>query len=175
MYNDENMYMLRKYNLFLNWSLWRPSISGAKQTFKDNWIKINKCKNNAIVPSKTRASDSGYDITIIDIVKDYGKTKLYGTGLKIQPSFGWYLDLVPRSSIVKSGYILTNSVGIIDRTYCGELMVALTKIDDSKPDIELPLKIAQIIPRQISHLDILNVDSLEETDRGEGGFGSTGR
>ena len=92
------------------------------------------CKEGAVIPSRAHSLDSGYDLTIIDVVKDYGKTKLYGTGIKIQPPEGIYFDMVARSSISKIGYILSNSVAIIDNQFRGELLVALTKIDDSKPN-----------------------------------------
>jgi len=138
-------------------------------------FKVNKCKKNAVLPSKVRQSDSGYDITIIDIVKDMGDTKLYGTGIKVQPDYGWYFDLVPRSSISKTGYILSNNIGIIDQEYVGEILVALTKIDKSKPDIQLPCRIAQIIPRPVIQMKVNEVDELQETDRGTAGFGSTGK
>ncbi len=85
--------------------------------------------------------------------------------------------MVARSSISKTGYIVTNSVGIIDNQYRGELLVALTKIDDSKPDLELPVRIAQLIPRQWLDLQPVNVTGVELTseERGEAGWGSTGK
>ncbi len=139
-------------------------------------FKYALVKDGAVEPSKAHKSDSGYDLTIIDIVKDYGKTKLYGTGVKIQPPKGVYFDMVARSSISKLGYIVTNSIGIIDNQYRGELMVALTKIDDSKPDLKLPLRIAQLVPRWVLDLEPIQIleENLEHEERGEAGWGSTG-
>lgn len=137
-------------------------------------FSIVKCKENAVIPKKAHASDSGYDVTIIDVVKQLNtKTTLYGTGIKVTPPHGYYFELVPRSSISKTGYILANNIGIIDRSYTGEIMVALTKINEDSPNIELPLKIAQLIPRQFIHFFPKIVDSTPETSRGTGGFGST--
>lgn len=134
-----------------------------------------KTREDAIAPSKERVSDSGYDLTIIDVVKKFNsKTTLYTTGIKIQPAFGWYIDVVPRSSIIKSGYMLANSVGVIDRAYTGEIMIALIKVDESAPDLELPCRIAQMIPRRIAHVNLVQYDDIERTTRNEGGFGSTG-
>lgn len=140
-------------------------------------FRFAKIKEEAVAPTRAHPLDSGYDLTIIDIVKDYGKTKLYGTGIKIQPPEGVYFDMVARSSISKTGYILTNSIGIIDNQYRGELLVALTKIDESQPDLELPIRIAQLIPRQWLDLQPIEIleDELTHEERGEKGWGSTGR
>ena len=158
------------YNEISSWVSGLNTYS-AKSGLYFRWTKVDP---KAVTPSKERASDSGFDITAIKVHKQLGKVTLYDTGIKVQPEFGWYFDLVPRSSIIKSGYILANSVGIIDRTYTGNVMIALMKIDDSKPDIELPIRIAQLIPRPAVHMDAVEVANLDETNRGEGGFGSTG-
>lgn len=171
LYNDTNLFLQRKYNRYVKWSSWIKSRSSKKQEINFYW---NKTQSNAIPPSKLRASDSGYDLTLIDIKKDFGQTKLYGTGIKIRPDYGWYFDLVPRSSISKTGYILANNTGIIDRSYVGEILVPLIKIDETKPDLELPCRLVQIIPRQIQHLIPIETDSLETTERGANGFGSSG-
>jgi dUTP pyrophosphatase len=101
--------------------------------------------------------------------------EFFDTCIKVQPDFGWYFDVAPRSSLAKSGYIMANSIGVIDRAYTGTVLIALIKIDPSAGDLELPARIAQLIPRPIVHLQIEEVDSLDETARGAGGFGSTGR
>lgn len=175
LYDGHNLFLDRKKELYLHWCGWVPGIGGANNSGKELLFKWMKTCRDAVAPSKVRASDSGYDLTIIGEVKKIGeKTTLYTTGIKIQPAYGWYMDVVPRSSIIKSGYILSNSVGVIDRTYKGEIMIALTKIDDSMPDIQLPLKIAQMIPRPIVNVNFVEVDFLDESERNEGGFGSTG-
>ena len=100
---------------------------------------------------------------------------LYDTGIKVSPSFGWYFDVVPRSSIIKSGYILANSVGVIDSQYKNSIMIGLVKIDQTMPDIELPMRIAQLIPRQRTHAEpiVVNEKDFDNSLRGLGGFGST--
>ncbi len=138
-----------------------------------------KADEKAILPQKERASDVGYDLTIIKEVKKIGqKTTLYDTGIIVAPDFGYYTKIVPRSSIIKSGYMLTNSTGIIDGTYRGNLMICLTKIDDSMPDLELPFRCCQLILDRSLHYTAEEVDLLEKlgvTDRGTGGFGSTNK
>lgn len=135
-------------------------------------IKYKLLKEKAYVPIKANYNESGYDVTLIDIVKKVNKVTLYGTGISVQPPQGWYFELVPRSSIIKSGYMMANSIGIIDQDYTGEIMVPLIKIDESLPDITLPNKIVQLIPKQWHAVEFIET-SLEETKRGDGGFGST--
>lgn len=172
-------FLKRKRDLFLMWSSWIPSLSGANcRNVTDNHIKFKWAKTvkEAVKPSKSNATDSGYDLTIIKLDKKIGeKVYLYDTGVKITPDFGWYFDLVPRSSMIKSGYILANSVGVIDRTYVGTVKVPLIKIDETMPDIELPTRLVQIIPRPIVHMETIEVDDLDSTNRGTGGFGSTNK
>lgn len=134
-----------------------------------------KAVDEAVAPFKERVSDSGYDLTLIKKVKEVGDVTFYDTGIKIQPGYGWYFDLVPRSSISKTGYMLANSVGVIDRTYTGNVLVPLRKVDLRMPDLELPARVVQIIPRPIVHVQWQQVESFDETARGEGGFGSTGK
>jgi deoxyuridine 5'-triphosphate nucleotidohydrolase len=176
LYDDAKYYLSRKRDNYIDWCTWMPCIpikyrerSGKAIEFK--WMKT---RPDAIKPSKERVSDSGFDLTILEPIKSYGKTTLYSTGIKVIPEFGWYLDIVPRSSISKTGYMLANNTGIIDRTYTGEIMVALIKVDENAKDIELPCRIVQMIPRQIVNIELVQVDTFTETSRGEGGFGSTG-
>ena len=68
------------------------------------------------------------------------KTTLYDTGICLDIPVGYYVEIVPRSSIVKSGYMLSNSIGIIDCSYKGNLYVGLTKICDDAIEIEYPFK-----------------------------------
>jgi dUTP pyrophosphatase len=139
-------------------------------------IKVYKTNKDAIIPSKAFEEDAGYDLTIISKIKDFNsKTSLYDTGIKIEVDDGYYTEIVPRSSISKFGYILSNSVGIIDNHYRGNLMVALTKIADDASDIVFPFKCCQLIIRkQISaNLYEITDDTLTTTLRNEGGFGST--
>lgn len=176
-YSSTSIRLIRKYERYIKWAMWVPALSGTGNHGnlpKFRWRKANK---NAHPPAKERASDSGYDLTIIELKKKVGLVEYYDTGIQIVPDYGWYFDVVPRSSIAKSGYMMANSFGVIDRTYTGNILIALIKIDPEAPDIELPMKIVQMIPRPIVHFELTEVDSLDElsqTERGQGGFGSTG-
>lgn len=137
-------------------------------------IKCIKKDPNAIIPSKVRITDSGLDLTAITLLKKIGDVNFYDTGISLVPLKGYYFKVYPRSSISKTGYMLANGVGVIDETYTGNLILALRKMDSSVPDLDLPCKIAQLIPEK----NIYSVieETLEETlktSRGDGGFGST--
>jgi dUTP pyrophosphatase len=130
----------------------------------------------AIIPSRAGKDEVGFDLTIIEKVKDLSdNTAMYDTFISVQPPDGVYFEIVPRSSLSKTGYILTNSIGIIDPSYRGTLKIVLTKIDSSKPDIELPNTRFQLIPRTfISNMfETKTVTELSTTTRGSDGFGST--
>lgn len=129
---------------------------------------------DARAPFKERITDSGYDLTLLYEKKRVGSCILYGTGVVVEPPFGWYLDVVPRSSIIKTGYLLANNVGVIDRGYRGEVLVPLLKIDPSAPELPLPARVVQMVPRPIAHFGLTQIDGPSSTHRGAGGFGSTG-
>lgn len=139
---------------------------------------VFKTHPNAVVPYKTRESDVGYDMTLISVHKKLNDfVTLYDTGIKLKVCHGYYVEVVPRSSIIKSGHIMANNVGIIDRSYEGNVYVALAKLDASVPDIQLPYRGFQMIFRKQIHGHIVDMKDGElnsSSSRGEGGFGSTG-
>lgn len=175
LYDDASYRLPRKYDRYVDWTQWVPALSGGGRYGRALHFRWAKTKDEAVPPFKERASDSGYDVTLIEKVKQRGRMELYTTGIKVKPEYGWYFDLVPRSSISKTGYMMANSFGVIDRTYTGPVLVALVKVDPNAPDLELPARLAQLVPRPIVHVQFEEVESLEETERGAGSFGSTGR
>lgn len=86
-----------------------------------------------------------------------------------------HFTLEPRSSIYKSGFIMANSRGIIDRSYRGQLMAPLVSVGSKHSSVEKGTRLFQIIAPALGYIkEVVYVDSLPETVRGEGGFGSTG-
>ncbi|EAY11401.1 deoxyuridine 5'-triphosphate nucleotidohydrolase family protein [Trichomonas vaginalis G3] len=140
-------------------------------------LQVSKIVPEAIIPSKAHPLDTGYDISVIRVVKEnFGPgVTLYGTGLIIRPPDGYYVDMVARSSLCKSGYFVANCVGIIDAQYRGELCVPLAKISPDAKPLELPARIVQIIIRELHVCDIEEVADINSTSRGTGGFGSSGK
>lgn len=175
-YDDcgDGLYLPRKRLSYWDWSSWIPALMDKGTLGKCPLFKWYKSDVLAVPPYKKRVSDSGWDLTIIRKVRESGLMTLYGTGIKITPDYGWYFDVVPRSNIIDTGYMLANSIGVIDRSYTGEILVGLIKLDNSKLDLQLPIRIVQIIPRPIIHAEFISVDTLDNTERGESGFGSTG-
>jgi dUTP pyrophosphatase len=105
-------------------------------------------------------------------------TALYDTGIQLEIPNGYYVEIVPRSSISRSGYILANSVGIIDQGYRGNLYIALTKINENSPDLltelRLPWKCCQMIVRKQVYSRLVAGKEIEKSSRDTGAFGSTG-
>lgn len=146
-------------------------------------FKVKRLSDTAKLPEKTHVNDTGYDI-FADRVEDNGKQIKVYTGLAIQPATNYYIEVFPRSSIYKKHLQLANSVAVIDYDYRGEIILIFNKIPtysqsdccpslgyDSK--IQEGEKIAQMVVRWRFDADWVEVDSLEDTARGAGGFGST--
>jgi deoxyuridine 5'-triphosphate nucleotidohydrolase len=131
------------------------------------------CDDLAVLPSK-RIIDVGFDLTITGVSKMISnKITLFETGVALDIPPGYYVELLPRSSISKTGYMLANSVGVIDPGYTGSVKVPLIKIDESMPDLELPVRIAQLILKPYVVAHSRTTQNLQATSRGSGGFGST--
>lgn len=133
-----------------------------------------KLFNNAIRPKKIRVSDVGYDIYITNIkekINDH--VTMYDTNVSLMIPQGYYVELHARSSLFKTGHILANSVGIIDPNYTGTIKVPLLKYNKEDPDLELPFRACQLILKPYAQSYCTKVEYIHETNRGDGGFGST--
>lgn len=140
---------------------------------------IIKLGPKGVMPTRAHPSDVGFDLTLVSLKPRpmfwSPDVEVYGTDVFIQPtSDDFYFEIVPRSSIVKTQYVLANSVGIIDPSYTGELLVVLRKTDPRVESLHLPSKIAQLIPRRRIEVSFQTSEDLNETARSSGGFGSTG-
>jgi dUTP pyrophosphatase len=174
LYDHAKIYLPRKRELYLDWASWVPGLSGAGNNGRLKNFRWAKSQPGAFPPFKQRASDSGFDLTAIEMVEQIGDVQVYDTGIKVQPEYGWYFIIAPRSSLFKTGYIPAITTGIIDRTYVGSIKVPLIKFDKNAPDLQLPARIMQIIPTPIVHVEMVEVDDFEETNRSSSGLGSTG-
>jgi len=138
-------------------------------------IKIKKLRDCAKIPVRGTQDSAGLDFCAAleeKLVLPPGKSALIPTGLAND-----YVALVfPRSGLaVKHGVVLLNSVGVIDSDYRGELSVGLINQFDCPYTIEPGERIAQMLIVPIAIPELTVVPELDETDRGAGGFGSTGR
>lgn len=130
---------------------------------------------DAVNPVTTHGTDTGIDITCISLKKVLPTgVHLFDTGLAVKPPTGYYTEIVPRSSIIKTGWMLANSIGIIDDTYTGNLLIALVPMSDNSIELKPPFCVAQLI---LCKLELIHpvVGKIEtESTRGAAGFGSTG-
>ena len=183
-YDGITCYDVDKYNSYLQVS--NPYYSQFYKMIKNNnfnfpktiptfrWAKTDE---NAIPPQKNRFSDSGYDLHIIKKIKEKNGIHYYDTGIKVEPENGFYFDLVGRSSISKTGWMLANNIGIIDASYRGSVIVALKPVSDEPDELttQLPMKLVQLIPRPLILMTPIYDENMNITVRAEGGFGSSNK
>ena len=141
-------------------------------------IKIKKLSSDAVMPTKAHPTDAGFDLVATSRnIDDYGNL-VYGTGLAFEIPEGYVGFLFPRSSISKKNLILTNSVGVLDCHYRGEVTFKFKGVDfwSGIPRVyDKGDRIGQLVVMPIPEIKFEFADKLSETDRGEGGYGSTGR
>ena len=141
-------------------------------------LKICLHYDNMPVPQKAHKTDTGIDLTVMSIDQKTPNIFLFDTGISIELSKGFYAEIVPRSSIIKTDFFLANSIGIIDSDYRGRIFMPFRYIGKSSAEEEaqklLHKRIGQLIVRKLEQCRIKIVKSLDKTNRGTDGFGSTG-
>ena len=143
-------------------------------------LKIKKLRDDAKVPHRATSGSAGLDLCAsIDepITLEAGDTAVIPTGIAIAlPSAEYGAFVFPRSGIaVKHGIGLLNSVGVIDSDYRGEIMVGVINQIKTPYTIQPGERIAQMVIMPVSMMPVEEVSDLDETGRGAGGFGSTGK
>lgn len=150
-------------------------------------VKIKKLNPNAVLPKKAHPTDAGFDLVAVSIEYDEDNNVVYGTGLAFEIPVGYVGLLFPRSSNAKKDLILSNSVGCLDACYRGEVTFKFKQVP--KPfnsasgefityqynnDYNIGDRIGQLIIMPIPDIEFVEADELSETDRGTGGYGSSG-
>lgn len=142
-------------------------------------IKVKKLKPDATVPtmgSKFAAGADLYSAEDADVVIGPSETKFIGTGLAMEIPEGYVGLVYARSGLAcKRGLAPANKVGVVDSDYRGEIKVALHNHGKEAQTVEKGERIAQMVIAPYLSVDYEEADALSETERGEGGFGSTGR
>ena len=140
-------------------------------------VKIKKLKEEAVIPEYAKAGDAGLDLIATSRTwNDEMQCWIYGTGLAIEIPEGFVGLLYPRSSIRKYGLILCNHVGVVDSGYRGEIMLTFRPAQAGGAHIyDVGDKVGQLIITPIPYVTLVEVEELSETERGEGGHGSTGK
>jgi len=137
-------------------------------------VQFVKTRPDAVVPTRAHPSDIGYDLVAVSLWKKLSdQTEIYETGIAVVPPPGTYVEILPRSSVTKTGYMLANSVGVIDPHYTGSLKIAVRKVDDQLPGLEPPFCRFQMVLRQALPFEVSEIPEIPDTDRGDGAFGST--
>jgi dUTP pyrophosphatase len=141
-------------------------------------VRIKKLNENAVIPSYAKDGDAGMDLVATSIISNTSTQITYGIGLALEIPKGFVGLIFPRSSVRKTRLMLSNCVGVVDSGYRGELQATFNKINNdsvSENDYTVGDRIAQIMI--IPHPDVQfeEADELSDTERGEGGFGSTGK
>ena len=139
-------------------------------------VMIKKLHPDAVIPKYAKHGDAGMDLTAIWMEFDHEKKIVtYGTGLSLEIPW-WHVGLIhPRSSVYKKSMVLANHVGVIDSGYRGEIMFKFRVLNDDWRDIyDVGDRIGQLIITPYPRIDFVEADKLSETDRGGGGYGSTG-
>lgn len=154
-------------------------------------VNIQKLHPDAVIPKYGTSGAVGLDLVATSKSFDEYGNIVYGTGLAIEIPEGYFADLRPRSSISKYDLVLANSVGTIDSDYRGELILKfkpaqlfsewnnrpfIYDADDNKKikTYEIGDRIAQLIIQPYPKIQFIEVNKLSTTERGNGGFGSTG-
>ncbi|OUW61028.1 MAG: hypothetical protein CBD58_03680 [bacterium TMED198] len=120
--------------------------------------------------------DAGLDLYILeDVIFKPGDTKLIKLGISCESNDGTAYYLLPRSSISKTALRMSNSIGLIDGGYRGEIMASCDNIKNYTYKVEKGQRLFQIVSFDLAPISYILVDTLTETTRGKGGFGSTGK
>lgn len=137
-------------------------------------IKVKKLTPKAEIPQYAHIGDAALDVKAVsrNITDKYIE---YGTGLSFEIPQGYVMLIFPRSSVSNQDLSLANCVGVLDSTYRGELKLRFRVILNAQDIYEVGDKVGQILVIPYPVLSFKETDELSTTDRGSGGFGSTGK
>ena len=133
------------------------------------------------MPSRAHPDDAGLDLTAMAVEMLRPGVFAFDTGVSLAPEPGYYCEVVPRSSIVKTDFIQANSVGVIDPAYRGRIRVVFRylghEVDGGAAQAAtlVGTRIAQLLVRRNEPVQVVAAEALDETRRGAGGFGSSGK
>lgn len=139
-------------------------------------LLIEKIDEKAVIPFYAHKGDAGMDLfSIEEVLISPGEIKLIHTGIKLQLPLNTEAQIRPRSGLaLKNGITVLNTPGTIDEPYRGEIGIILINHGKKPFLVEEKMKIAQMVIKPTISVEIEEVKELSNTDRGEGGFGSTG-
>ena len=138
-------------------------------------VKVKKLVDEAVIPSYSKIGDAGMDLTITDIKENTTFSITYGFGIAMEIPKGYVGLIFPRSSVRNQDLILSNSVGVIDSGYRGEIQATFKKTQGlDSLSYNVGERGAQIMILPYPQIYMTQVPELSDSERGTGGFGSTG-
>jgi dUTP pyrophosphatase len=139
-------------------------------------VKIKKLHSDAVIPTYAKRGDAGMDLVATEILSNTTFDITYGLGVALEIPEGFVGLVFPRSSIRKYELALSNSVGVIDSGYRGELQATFKKTNGlDSLSYKVGDRVVQIMIIPHPTIEFEEVNELNNTERGEGGFGSTGK
>jgi dUTP pyrophosphatase len=139
-------------------------------------LPIQKVRPDAVVPARAYAGDAGLDLAATERIElGPGERAKVPTGLAVAIPAGYAGFVQPRSGLAsRHGITIVNAPGLVDSGYRGELMVVLHNTDRAEPFVvEAGMRIAQLVVLPIPEVEVVEVEELPATERGERGFGSS--
>ena len=142
-------------------------------------LKIQTHYEGMALPGRAFPCDAGLDLTAMALERVRERVFSFDTGVSVQLSPGFYCEVAARSGIVKTDFMVANGVGIIDPDYRGRIRVVLRFFGEGDGAAEaealIGTRVAQLLVRRREEVRVEHVPALEESPRGAGGFGSSGR
>ena len=146
----------------------------TKNNINNLMIKIKKVHPDAVLPTYAKEGDAAVDLYASEVIKDKYGNYVYLTGVALEIPSGFVGLLYPRSSVSKTSMALANSVGVVDSGYRGEIMLKYRQTGDANPTYKVGDRVGQLMILSYPQIELIEADELSTTERGEGGFGSTG-
>ena len=137
-------------------------------------IKFKKVNPNAVMPTYAKQGDAAMDLYATEVTKDKYENYVYLTGIALEIPPGFVGLLFPRSSVSRTCLSLANSVGVVDSGYRGEIMFKYRQTGDPNPIYKTGDRVGQLMIMPYPKIELIEAEELSSTERGEGGFGSTG-
>ena len=136
-------------------------------------LQIKKLVPEARIPQYANKGDAGLDLTVTELEQVDNKHIKYKFGIAIKIPDGYVGLVFPRSSIYKQRQVLSNSVGVIDSQYIGEIMAVM--IGTTNSSYKIGERACQLVIMPYSQIEFEEVEELENTERGANGYGSSGK
>jgi dUTP pyrophosphatase len=164
---------------FINMNFSEDFENEVNQSMRTQTIKVKKLHSDSVFPKYNYPTDSGFDLHSVEevIIPPFGRA-LVPTGLSFQFEEGLEIQVRPKSGLaINQGLTVLNTPGTVDQGYSGEIKVIIFNTNNSTVTIPKGMKIGQAVLCPVlngRYVEFDNVDELNNTDRGNNGFGSTG-